>query len=74
MLADGFGLQLFNFHLGNTVAIEFLHGVAVPFVFETLTLPWNLLQPGEDEAGQGFESGIARQEQLILRFKIANAG
>ena len=33
----------------------------------------NFLQAGEDESGEGLEAGIARQNQLVLRFKVPNA-
>src|SRR5882672_4577629 len=72
-LGDGVGLQLFDLDPGDAVAIDLKDGVAVAFIFEGLTLTRDSLQAGEDEAGERFESGIARQGELILRFQVANA-
>ena len=51
-----------DFYLGDAVAFHLFHGVAVALVFEGFAQVRNLLQAGEDESGQGFESGVARQQ------------
>src|SRR5580693_7752832 len=47
--------------------------VAMGFVFEGFAQVRDALQAGEHESGEGFEAGVAGQEQAVLGFEVANA-
>ncbi len=73
----GFGFvlyvfQLFDLHFCDAVTFHFFDGVAMAFVFERLAEVRDALQAGQDESGQGFESGVAGQEQAVLGFEVAD--
>src|ERR1035438_4731248 len=57
---------------GDAVAFQLFCCVAAAFIFEGIAQRWNLLQAGQNESGQGFESGVAREGQGVLGFQIAN--
>src|ERR1700722_13547013 len=54
------------------IAFHFFDGIAMAFVFEGFAEIGNALQACENESGEGFESGIAGQDQVVLGFEIAN--
>src|SRR5438105_3114192 len=72
-VADGFGLQFFDFDFGDAVAFDRLNRVTMALVIETLTLSRDSLQACQDEAGQSLKSRITGQQKLVLRLQIANA-
>ena len=47
-------------------------GVAVAFVFERFAEVRDALQAGEHETGQGFETGVAGQEEAVLGLEVEN--
>ena len=63
---------LFDLNLCDAVTFHLFHRVAVAFVFEGLAEVWDALQAGEDESGEGFESGVAWQGQAMLGFEVAD--
>jgi hypothetical protein len=54
------------------VTFHLFHGIAVSFVLERLAEVRDSLQPRQNESGESFEAGIARQEQTMLGFKVEN--
>src|SRR2546423_15015892 len=73
-------LRGFGFYFGclldsdprYAVAFQLFDGVAAAVVFERVAQAGNLLQAGENESGQGFETGISRNCETVLGFEIAN--
>ena len=62
--------RLFDLHSGDAVAFQLFDRVAAAFVFEGLVAQVrDALQAGEDESGQGFETGVAREESGRIRFR-----
>ena len=54
------------------MTFHFFDRVAVAFVFEGLSQVRDALQTSQDESGEGLESGVARQEQAVLSFEVAD--
>src|SRR5208282_5971571 len=67
----GFALNVGRFldsDSGDAVTVELFHRVAAAFVFEALSQGRNPLQPRQDESGESFETGVARQSQAVFSF------
>src|ERR1700691_953642 len=63
---------LFDLYFCDAVTFHLFYRVAVTFVFEGFAQIWDALQAGQHESGQGFESGVAGQEQAVLGFEVAD--
>src|ERR1022692_412592 len=70
-----FGLDVFYFfdlYFCDAMAFHLFDGVSAVFVFKRLAQVRDTLQAGQDESGEGFEPGVAGQEQAVLGLEVAD--
>ena len=65
-------VQITTLFFKKAVTFHFFYCVAVTFVFEGFAQVRDALQAGQDESGQGFEAGVAGQEQAMLGLEVAD--
>jgi hypothetical protein len=65
-------IQFFNSNFGDAVPFHFFDSETVAFVFERFAEIRDPLQARQDKACQGFEAGVPRQLETVLRFEITN--
>ena len=73
----GFGFAfhsccLFDSYSCDAVTFQLFYRVAAAFVFETVAQVWDALQSRQDESGEGFEAGVARERQGVFGFQVAD--
>jgi hypothetical protein len=71
----GFAFDVFHFldlYSGDAVSFHFFHRITIAFELERFAKIGNALQAGEYKSGEGFEAGVAGQEQAVLSFEIAD--
>src|SRR5690348_2676751 len=57
-------------HARDEMSFHLVDNESLSFIFEAVSLTWDLLQPRQYEACQRLKALIARQLQFVLRLKI----
>ena len=65
------GLRVFDSDPGDAMAVHFFYCEALAAVIACVADSRNLLQFRKHEAGEGFKTGVSRQQQVVLRFQIS---
>src|SRR5262249_3240225 len=65
------GLHILDPHLRNAMSVHFFDGKPLPTVVAGVADCRDFLQTGEHKPGKRLKTGVARQQQIILRLKVA---